>query len=200
MLLKKLKVVKDELRRKHKKIRQACPPELKASLDGKIAEKFLSLEEYKNASTLFAYVSSSIEIGTEEIILRAFADGKKVAVPKCTDKDGNMDFYYITSYEQLKVGTFSILEPDVEVCKPVTSYQDGICVVPGLCFDNFGFRVGFGKGYYDRFLQKFKGTTVGLCYSKCIEKEIPKGIYDKCVDILITDKYINYTNNVFSKG
>lgn len=195
MFLKNIKVVKSELRRKHKKIRRTCPADIKKTLDSKITAKFLSLDEYKSATTLFAYVSSSIEVDTEKIIKTAFADGKKVAVPKCRDDFGHMDFYYINSYAQLKEGAFSILEPDPEACELVQSFQEGICLVPGLCFDNNGYRIGFGKGYYDRFLQIFAGTTVGLCYSKCIEKELPTGAYDKSVNILITDKYMTSPSN-----
>ena len=62
-----------------------------------------------------------------------------------------------------------------------------------------GFRLGFGKGYYDRFLQNFSGTSVGLCYSKCIEHTLPSGVFDRPVDAVITEKYTNRTNNEFVK-
>jgi len=62
-----------------------------------------------------------------------------------------------------------------------------------------GFRLGFGKGYYDRFLQSFSGTSVGLCYSKCMEHTLPSGVFDRPVDAVITEKYTNRTNNEFVK-
>ncbi len=189
MPIKNVRQQKIELRAKYKKIRTECPPDIKNSLDKKITEKFLSLEEYTSCKALFAFVSSDIEVDTIEIIKRALADGKQVAVPKCTDKTGHMEFYCINSLDDLKEGYFSLLEPDTDICKKAEDY-DGLCIVPGLCFDYQGFRIGFGKGYYDRFLQNFKGTTVGICYSKCVEKELPRGAYDKSVDIVVTDKYI----------
>lgn len=188
MPIRNVRQQKNELRAKYKKIRKECPPEIKIGLDKKITEKFLSLEDYISCKTLFTFVSSDIEVDTTQIIKRALADGKNVAVPKCTDKTGHMDFYYINSLDDLKTGYFSILEPDVEICKKAEELT-GLCIVPGLCFDYEGYRIGFGKGYYDRFLQKFKGATVGICYSKCIEKELPKGAYDKSVDIIVTDKF-----------
>ena len=110
-----------------------------------------------------------------------------------------MDFYFVTSVNQLKKGTFSIPEPDSAVCTAVDDSVSGLCLVPGLCYDMHGYRIGFGKGYYDRFLQKFSGTSVGLCYTRCIEQKLPRGVFDKPVDILITEKYTNYTHNVFAE-
>ena len=189
MPIKNVRQQKIELRAKYKKIRTECPPDIKVKLDKKITDKFLALEEYTSCKVLFAFVSSDIEVDTMEIIKRALADGKQVAVPKCTDKMGHMEFYFIKSLEDLKVGYFSILEPVTDICVKAEEY-DGLCIVPGLCFDYQGFRIGFGKGYYDRFLQNFNGTTVGICYSKCVEKELPRGTYDKSVDVVVTDKYI----------
>ena len=165
-LSKNIRQRKNELRAVYKRLRTNCPKDVKRELDRKLTEKFLSLDEYK--------------------------DGKRIAVPKCIDKTGLMDFYYIDSTDCLKKGSFSIMEPDEEICEKVTDFSDGLCLVPGLCFDYQGYRLGFGKGYYDRFLEKFGGISVGICYSRCIEKELPKGIFDKNADILVTDKFINY--------
>ena len=186
-----IKALKNELRAKHRRIRQNCPKDIKCSLDKRLTERFLSLEEYRNCETLFLFVSSPIEVDTSEILQRAFDDGKRVAVPKCRDKRGFMDFYCITSASQLEKGAFGISEP-AENCEKVSDLRKGLCIVPGLCFDMSGYRLGFGRGYYDRFLERFSGTTVGLCYSKCIEHQLPTSRYDKPVDILITEKFINY--------
>lgn len=191
MPLINVKERKREIRYRCKKLRAACPPELKAKLDKKLTQSFLSLAEYAECETLFIFISSKIECDTSVIISRALADGKKVAVPKCRNKWGNMDFYFITSTEQLKPGFFSISEPDPTLCEMVAEYSKGLCVVPGLCFDYTGYRVGFGKGYYDRFLESFDGVTVGLCYSRFVERELPRGIFDKPTDILVTEKFIN---------
>ena len=182
---------KQALRAKYKKLRQNCPPEVKRRLDEKLTESFLSLNEYKSCETLFTFVSSPIECDTRKIIERALADGKKAAVPKCVSRFGNMRFYYINSLDDLAGGMYGILEPDESRCKPADSYENALCIVPGLCFDYRHYRVGFGKGYYDRFLEQFSGVSVGICYSKYIESEIPRGAFDRNTDILVTEKFID---------
>ena len=198
-LNKNIRQRKNELRAVYKRLRANCPKDVKEELDRKVTKQFLSLEEYKNCKTLFAFVSTPIEVDTSKIIETALKDGKRLAVPKCIDNYGLMDFYYIASADCLKKGAFSIMEPDETLCEKVTDFSDGLCLVPGLCFDYQGYRLGFGKGYYDRFLENFEGISVGICYSRYIEKELPKGIFDKNADILVTDKFINYTRNVSKK-
>lgn len=195
-----MKALKADLRAKHRKIRESCPVDIKKLLDKRLAQRFWSLDEYVRCEKLFVFVSSPIEVDTTEIIKRAFVDGKQVAVPKCIDKKGKMEFYLISSLSQLEKGAFGIMEPNEDVCVQVMDLSEGLCIVPGICFDMSGYRIGFGKGYYDRFLERFGGVTVGLCYSKCTEHELPRGNHDKPVDILITEKYINHTNNLYSKG
>lgn len=192
-----VKAVKADLRAKHRKIRENCPDHIKKLLDQKLSQRFWSIEEYRQCERLFVFVSSPIEVDTNEIIRRAFDDGKQVAVPKCADKRGKMEFYFIKSLNQLSKGAYGIMEPDDNICEQVLDLSEGLCIVPGICFDMFGYRIGFGKGYYDRFLERFGGITVGLCYSKCTEHELPRGAHDKAVDILITEKYINHTNNFY---
>lgn len=182
---------KQALRARYKKLRQACPPEVKRRLDEKLTESFLSLDEYKSCEALFTFVSSPIECDTRQIIERALADGKKVAVPKCVSRSGDMRFYYITSPGELSAGMYGIPEPDEKRCKPADSYENALCIVPGLCFDYRHYRVGFGKGYYDRFLEQFSGISAGICYSKYIESEIPRGAFDRNTDILVTEKFID---------
>lgn len=181
---------KNELRAKYKKLRESCPPELKKQLDQKLTENFLSLEEYKNCRTLFVFISMPVECDTSGIIRQAFADGKRVAAPKCISKSGDMRFYYIEEEGSMVRGMFGIPEPDETKCRQVTDFDEGLCVVPGLCFDLGHYRIGFGKGYYDRFLRRFNGVTAGICFSKYIVKELPRGAHDMSTDILVTEKFI----------
>ena len=184
---------------KYKKIRKSCPPEKKQQLDLALQNAFLASEEYKSCDVLFAFASSPIEVDTSLILETTLKDGKKLALPRCRNNFGEMDFYLVTSLSQLEKGAFSIMEPNPEVCEKYEDFSHGLCLVPGLCFDTQGFRLGFGKGYYDRFLQSFSGTSVGLCYSKCMEHTLPSGVFDRPVDAVITEKYTNRTNNEFVK-
>ena len=195
MPLKNIKERKRELRAYYKKLRAECPQDIKQDLDKELTQKFLLLDEYKNCDTVFAFVSMPIECDTSKIIDNALLDNKRVALPKCKNKSGIMDFYFINSKDDLKKGMYSIFEPDSDKCKLVTDFSHGLCLVPGLCFDFQGYRLGFGKGYYDRFLNDFGGTSVGICYSRYVEKSLPHGIFDKYTDILVTEKFVNHNHN-----
>ena len=191
MLLVNVKAEKRRLRAKYKKLRLACPPEIKEKLDRGLTSRVLSLPEYEQAQTLFIFVSTPIECDTSQIIADAFKKGKRVCVPRCVDKSGKLEFYRIRSTDDLVSGMFSLLEPDPEKCERVTDFSSGLCVVPGLCFDLEGYRVGFGKGYYDRFLNSFGGITAGICYSKYTVKQLPRGAHDRNTGILVTERFVN---------
>ena len=146
MLLRNIREEKRRLRARCKKQRAACPPDVKQRLDEALTERVLALDEYKSCRTLFVFVSTPIECDTHRLINRAFADGKRVAVPRCSNKSGEMEFYYISSLDDLRPGMFSLSEPDPEICERATGGAGDLCIVPGLCFDCEGYRVGFGKG------------------------------------------------------
>lgn len=178
------------LREHYKSIRVSMIGQQKDRLDKKIRKKFFATKEYKFNNIIFTYVSKEIEVDTKDIILKAIQDNKIVAVPKCITDENIMEFYRIKSFEDLDVGVFGVLEPIVERCELITDFSRGLCIVPGFSFDCKGYRLGYGKGYYDRFLSVFEGNTVGLCYHNCMRMLLPHGYFDKPVDILVTDTYI----------
>ncbi len=188
MSVKNIKQRKLQIRNVCKKYRNNLPAEKKQQFDLILQEKFLQTEEYKNADVLLAFVSKDIEINTNMIINQALADGKTLVLPKCKEEN-LMDFYIVDDLANLKEGYYGLLEPDSTKCQLLQSTDNSVCLVPGLAFDREGYRIGFGKGYYDRFLLDFKGVTVGMCYTKCVEENLPRGYYDRPIDILITEKY-----------
>lgn len=154
-----------------------------------ITESVLNSQQYITADKIFAYWSVDSEVDTRRIIDKALSDGKMVALPKCTDKDGNMKFYYISSASDLLQGMYGIMEPPEDhIAEDFT--KDSLCLVPALSFDNEGYRLGYGKGYYDRFLVKFKGVSMGLCFSDCLCENLPRDSYDKKADYIVTDEKI----------
>lgn len=185
-----IRPIKQELRAKYKAWRRELPPAQKASMDRRIADQVRRLWQYKKCDTVLCYVSTAIEVDTFAIIRRAFEDGKRVAVPRCIPGSCRMECYYIDSLEELTPGTFGVLEPSPDPGKLVTDLSHGLCLVPALCYDLDGYRLGYGKGYYDRYLAGFGGSLVGLCYSDCIEKHLPHGRYDRPVETLVTEHYI----------
>ncbi len=161
----------------------------KTQLSKNIFRVLLETDEYKNCESIFLYASIGSEVSTDEIINKAFTDGKRVAFPKCIDKKGNMKFYYVNSSSELMPGYYGIKTPPThtEAC---FGDKNTLCIVPGLAFSSDGYRLGYGKGYYDRFLSEFKGVSIGLCYEECLRENIPTDEYDKKVNCLITDKRI----------
>lgn len=184
-----IRQVKNSLRVRIKQMRADMPPELKAEYDEIIADEFLHSTSYTRSNVILTYVSTAIEVDTLRIIKAALEDGKRVACPRCIDGTRLMDFYYINSIDDLKRGSFGVLEPDADESMLYKGAERPVCIVPGLAFDHWGYRLGYGKGYYDRFLASYKGWTVGLCYSACIEYKLPHGRFDRAVDRLITEKF-----------
>lgn len=178
---------KSNLRKEFTKIRSYV--ENKDALSEEICDKILNSGLYKNAEAVFCYWPTKSEVDTKKIILTALSDKKKVALPKCTDKDGNMIFYYITSLADLSEGMYGIMEPDERLTAGVSD-KSSVCVVPGLAYDFKGYRLGYGKGYYDRFLESFQGISIGVCFEACLINELPINEFDKKVDYIITDKTI----------
>lgn len=179
---------KGRLRKKYKSQRLAMSKEMKAQKDDKIFRRLNSLITVRNCKTIFCYVSTPIEVDTRKFITHALADGKAVAVPRCVPNSRKMEFYSITSLNELEKGSFSVDEPKPDKKRLVTDYENSICIVPALCFDKQGFRLGYGKGYYDRFLSQYTGSVIGICYSDCIVNSLRIGRYDRQCPIVVTDK------------
>lgn len=153
-----------------------------------ITEKLLNLEKVQSADLVLPFVSAKGEVGTREFIARCFDVGKTVAVPRCIDSS-NMEFCVIHTFDDLEKGMYGIDEPK-EYCEVIRAEdaENSVLIVPALCFDANGYRLGYGKGYYDRFISRYKGYTVGVCYSEFITDDIPVDGYDRCVDIVITEE------------
>lgn len=158
--------------------------------DERICKILTECEIYQNAETVLLYASLENEICIDSVIEDALVKGKKVALPVCVNSVGKMEFYYINSIKDLKKGFFSVREPDTDICKICHDFSNSICIVPGIAFDSQGYRLGYGKGYYDRFLQKFTSVSVGLCYNELVIDELPSDNYDIPVDYIITQDRI----------
>ncbi len=181
---------KKSLRKKYKGERIAMTPAQKQQRDDKILERIISSAAYKSAQIILTYVSTPIEVDTIGLIRQAIADGKRVAAPRCIDGTRDMDFYFIKGLDDLESGSFNVMEPDPKKCVKAYAFETALCIVPGLSFDMHGYRLGYGKGYYDRFLSAHpRLTKMGICYCSCTCNELAHGRFDVCSDILITEKY-----------
>lgn len=188
-----IKAEKTELRKTTKQSRSRIDREKKSDYDAEIQSRVLTLREYMETDVIFTYVSRGIEVSTMELIFAAWANGKKVAVPKCLPDTNEMEFYIIKSMDDLAPGHYEIPEPIPEKCEKITDFSHGVCIVPGLSFDAEGYRLGYGRGYYDRFLKQFDGTSIGLCYASYVKYKLPRSNYDMPVDYISTERYIRRT-------
>lgn len=189
-----IRAVKRNLRERYRGIRKGMSAEAKRLADARIRGRILHSMEYKRCHTLLCFVSMPIEVDTHELIRCALEDGKTVAVPYCVEGTRTMHFYRIHSLDELTPRTFGVLEPDPNTAERLTDFSKALCILPGLAFDYAGYRLGYGGGYYDRFLSKiFHGrglTTIGICYANCIAHRLPRGRFDIPCDILITDQFV----------
>ena len=166
---------KKSLRSEYRKIRASVYG--RGTKNKTITESVLESEQYKNADKIFAYWSVDSEVDTHDIIAKALSDGKRVALPKCTDKNGNMKFYYIASLADLVDGMYGIKEPPEDfIAEDYT--ENSLCLVPALAFDKEGYRLGYGKGYYDRFLSDISPYKLGICKKELLLEKLPYSEYD----------------------
>ena len=183
---------KQQLRKAMKQKRLSLDKNERALMDKRITESLLELTEIYD--TVLCYVSSEIEVDTRAFLQHLFDKGKKtVLVPRCITGTNIMHFYQINSFDDLEKGNFGIEEPKKGLLKVNEYLGKSCCIVPALCYDRRGFRVGFGKGFYDRFLADFEGVKIGICYDCCLVEKIENDLTDICADIVVTDKNISYT-------
>ena len=125
------------------------------------------------ASAVFTYASTPIEVDTRMLISYCIEENIPIALPKSGDTE--LSFYYIGKSDDLAPGRFNIDEPPAD--NPALSDENTLCVIPALCADGEGYRLGYGRGYYDRFLGGFNGISVIICYSS-FKMEVPTEPHD----------------------
>ncbi len=172
------------LREKHIAARKALPPDEKKARDKRIVEKLLSSRAFKGAEAVLLYYPIKEEIDLRPIIRACREAGKPVALPKC--KGDEMAFYVLEPNTLCVKGAYGIPEPPEGAPLFVPNHKT-LCITPGLSFDLRGGRLGYGKGYYDRFLKNFPGVAVGAVYEDMIETELPAEEHDFPVRFLFTD-------------
>lgn len=185
---------KKRMRQAYKAVRESLLPEDKARFDACIEEALLDSMSVRYSGKILAYASLAGEVETTEFCRKVLACGRELYLPK-SYPGGILRFFAVGSLEDLQKGAFGVLEPEERVEKAyVPSLQKpDLCLVPGICFDVYGYRIGYGKGYYDRFLANFTGVSMGLAYEACVCRDalpIEKRT-DKPVDFIVTEKGIN---------
>ena len=184
-----LKIQKTELRQRYMEKRKAIPQEKKQAAEISICRRIASTVSYRFADTVMVYSALPSEIDLTELITLALSQGKRVVFPKCVPDSPFMNFHEVTDLGSLEKGSFSIMEPpsDSPVWTPTDS-DKAICIIPGVIFDIRGHRIGYGKGYYDRYFSDKTVQRIGVVYDDFILTDLPHGRYDLAVDLIITEK------------
>ncbi len=191
---------KKSARRIYSELRSNIPEKVRKKKSCDILSKILTLSAYNNCDTVLTYMSFGSEVDTAELILRALKDGKKVALPVSEYASLQLSFYEISTLSELAAGYKGILEPFPSPDNLVRDFENAICIVPGLAFDKNGYRLGYGKGFYDRFLSSFTGTSIGIAFDECVTDAVPTDSYDCKLDLLVSDSDVYYLNEALQKG
>lgn len=167
-------------------------------IDRKKAEKAMHIHLFestlwKQAKSVGVTLSTNKEWDTNKIIEQAWLEGKKVCVPKAIHQTRALHFHEITSFRQVEKGYFDLIEPIVSETERVDDASIELMIVPGLVFTRSGYRIGFGGGYYDRFLSHFSNITVSLLHSNQLVDSFPVESHDMAVQYLITEEGLMQT-------
>lgn len=182
---------KQRLREERLAAREALSEQERSVLDDRITQKLLATSEYAEATTVLTYVSVLSEVSTRMFVECALRDGKTVAVPRCLPGHC-LEFVAIASLEQLVAAPFNLLEPAKEL-PALTEDQknNSICIVPALLVDAKGYRLGYGAGFYDRFLSTYPGKKICLAYQQSLSRTtLPHTAFDVAVDVVITESEV----------
>lgn len=165
--------------------RKEIPTEKKVIYDKEISKQIINSDYFKNAEQVLVFASAENEFDTRYIIERCRLLYKRVFYPICLDRDGNMEFLKVESVGDLQIGMYGIEEPK-PTCKKYVPKENDIVIVPALSVDKNSYRIGYGKGYYDRFLKDFNGVSICPCYEEMVTDTLPTDENDIKINIVVT--------------
>lgn len=178
------------IRNKLLSLREQLKPEEITEYSQRICQKVLSLKEYIDAKNILLYSNHKNEVNTEKIFINASLDNKKVYYPKVISDDGLMDFFRIMDSKDFIPGYKGIKEPKGDTERFEVKDDFSMIIVPGTGFDTKLYRIGYGKGYYDRYLFDKNIIKVGICFDCQITDSLPIDRYDIRMDYVITESKI----------
>ena len=182
---------KKALRARYKDIRAGLDTK---ELSRKICDNVLSLKLLSDAKTVLLYSAKGSEADITSLLPIFIKQGKTVCFPRCIDAE-RMVFHKVTALSDLNAGYFGVREPDttLAIIEKKDMGKDTLCLVPALSYDKRGYRLGYGKGYYDRFLEGFSGICVGITFDRCLAEKLPADAHDKKTDYIITESQVTTT-------
>jgi 5-formyltetrahydrofolate cyclo-ligase len=169
--------------------RDSLSPDFIKITSGKIRDNLRKIESYRTASTIGCYHAVGSEVRTQDVLQEILNAGKDLALPKVERDD--LIFKKISNFTDLEIGNFSIMEPK-DRCEYVKKLD--VILVPAIALTRDGYRLGYGFGYYDRYLHNKRSTKIALSYSKQILKSIPHDSHDVKVDCIVTEDEVIFCN------
>lgn len=176
--------MKHVIRKKILKLRKDHAIFDKYKKDKAILNRLAKFKIFRDSKEFFTYLSHKGEVSTDLLIDKFFGK-KKIIVPKV--RNSKICLFELKDKYQFEKGRFGIREP--KVCLPKKNWKEiDIAIIPGIAFDKSGHRIGFGRGYFDKFLKKLHCTTIGLAYELQIIDKVPAQPYDVPVEYIITER------------
>ncbi|SER21314.1 5-formyltetrahydrofolate cyclo-ligase [Piscibacillus halophilus] len=155
-----------------------------------ISNRLYQTHWWKNSDVIALTIARDIELDTLPIIEEGWKQGKQIVIPKCYPDNHLMNFYLFTNQHELENVYLDLYEPKEDPKKLVQPNQIDLIIVPGLLFDFQGFRIGYGGGYYDRYLANYPHSKISLAMEQQLVKHVPHDQYDLPVDAVISEKNI----------
>jgi len=187
---------KSDIRKRIIGLRNAMPREEIETASRKIMKALKGMEQILRSYTLMVYLSFGSEVLTDDLIRWGWREGKRIVVPFCRPEGREMTACRIDGFDELEKGHYGIRAPMVGRLRPVPSGEIDVVLVPAVAFDRQGYRVGYGGGYYDRFLPGCpQAAKIGAAFACQIIEEIPVGPYDVAMDCIVTEEEILIPEN-----
>lgn len=184
---------KKQLRTQLLALRRGLGPSVRAEVDARIADAVTTTEEWREAPAILTYLSVTYEVDTRELVRLAREDGKVVAAPRVTGPR-SLAWYRVEAGDELEVSAMGIEEPAARGERrvdPACLGERSVALVPGLAFDEMGYRLGYGGGFYDTFLGRFRGVSIGLCRDAALMPSLADmgalEVHDRAVGIVATE-------------
>lgn len=178
---------KKSLRKTYSEIRDKAHSHAVPTVWSKMRENLWNFPAFSSAKTVLLYSSKGTEAPTHDLIQKALDEGRRVALPITHAKERTMELSFISSLDDLVPSSFGLLEPKFSSLSPCKPSDVQCALVPGISFDNEGFRLGWGLGFYDRFLPSLSCPSIGFCYEVQVCEKLPREKFDVPVGALVTE-------------